>query len=191
MAQPTPPPITQTFLRPSRWLGVPSGPTKSGRQSPSFRWFSFSVVAPTTWKMIVTVPFSRSYPAIVSGMRSPSASARRMMNWPGFAFFAMSGASISIRVTVGFSASFFRIVYITLKTFLSVLLFYPCGAFSNAESCKKRRNAYSITEKNANYNAELSKSRVRPAFSANPRRGGETGGKARRAAGIHIRLSGF
>ncbi len=111
--------------------------------------------------MIVTVPFSRSYSAIVSGMRSPSASARRMMNWPGFAFFAMSGASISIRVTVGFSASFFRIVYITLKTFLSVLLFYPCGAFSNAESCKKRRNAYSITEKNANYNAELSKSRVR------------------------------
>ena len=73
--------------------------------------------------MIVTEPFSRSYPAIVSGMRSPSASARRMMNWPGFAFFAMSGASISIRVTVGFSASFFRIVYITLKTFLSVLLF--------------------------------------------------------------------
>ena len=60
MAQPTPPPTTATFFRPSVSVALPSGPTKSCRQSPTFMWFSFSVVAPTIWKMIVTVPFSRS-----------------------------------------------------------------------------------------------------------------------------------
>ena len=38
------------------------------------------VVAPTSWKMMVTEPFSRSKSAIVSGIRSPSALTRRMMN---------------------------------------------------------------------------------------------------------------
>ena len=37
------------------------------------------VVAPTSWKMIVMEPFSRSKSAMVSGMRSPSSLTRRMM----------------------------------------------------------------------------------------------------------------
>ena len=38
MAQPTPPPTTQTFFLPSVSVALPRGPTKSCRQSPSFRW---------------------------------------------------------------------------------------------------------------------------------------------------------
>ena len=41
-------------------VALPRGPTKSCRQSPSLRAFSLTVVAPTTWKMMVMVPFSRS-----------------------------------------------------------------------------------------------------------------------------------
>ena len=47
MAQPTPPPTTQTFFLPSVSVGLPSGPTKSCRHSPCCLWLSFSVVAPT------------------------------------------------------------------------------------------------------------------------------------------------
>ena len=95
MAQPTPPPTTQTFFLPSVSVALPRGPTKSCRQSPSFRWLSFSVVAPTVWTMMVTVPFSGSKSLIVIGIRSPFSSTRRMMNWPGWAFLATRGASIS------------------------------------------------------------------------------------------------
>ena len=59
MAQPTPPPTTQTFFLPSVSVGLPRGPTKSCRYSPCCLWLSFSVVAPTVWTMMVTVPFSR------------------------------------------------------------------------------------------------------------------------------------
>lgn len=60
MAQPTPPPTTQTFFRPSVSVARPRGPTKSWTQSPTFSRFSSMVVPPTIWKMISTVPFSRS-----------------------------------------------------------------------------------------------------------------------------------
>ena len=38
---------TATFFLPSVSVGLPRGPTKSARQSPSFMWLSFTVVAPT------------------------------------------------------------------------------------------------------------------------------------------------
>ena len=60
IAQPTPPPTMATFFMPSVSVARPRGPTKSERQSPSFICANFSVVAPTFWKMTVTVPASRS-----------------------------------------------------------------------------------------------------------------------------------
>ena len=69
---------------------------------------------------ILTVPASRSTPATVSGILSPSSSTRRIMNWPGFAFLATRGASISIPVTVGLRTVFEAILYIF--RFLSVIL---------------------------------------------------------------------
>ena len=45
--------VLQDFVRimkeyqPSVSVGLPRGPTKSARQSPSFMWLSFTVVAPT------------------------------------------------------------------------------------------------------------------------------------------------
>ena len=80
--------------------------------SPSALCLSFSVVAPIVCTMMVTVPFSRSKSWMVMGMRSPFSSTRRMMNWPGSAFFATIGASISYRMTVGLSASFLTMRYI-------------------------------------------------------------------------------
>ena len=71
------------------------------------------VPAPTIWKMMVTVPASRSKSATVRGMRSESSFARTMMNWPGCAFFATSGASITSLVTVGFSGVFSTILNIS------------------------------------------------------------------------------
>ena len=41
-----------------------------------------------------------------------------MMNCPGWAFWATSGASMTIRVTVGLRASFSTILYILLLRFL-------------------------------------------------------------------------
>ena len=40
IAQPTPPPTTQTFLKPSTSLGFPKGPTKLYKLSPSFKVLS-------------------------------------------------------------------------------------------------------------------------------------------------------
>ena len=114
IAQPTPPPTIQTFLMPSVSVALPRGPTKSSIYSPSCLWLSLAVVEPTIWKMIFTVPSSRLQPATVNGIRSPSASTRRMMNCPGFAFLATNGASISICVTVGFSSFFLTILYISI-----------------------------------------------------------------------------
>ena len=45
-----------TFLRPSVSVARPRGPQKSARLSPTSFWLSFMVVAPTIWKMILTVP---------------------------------------------------------------------------------------------------------------------------------------
>ena len=45
-----------------------------------------------------------------------------MMNWPGSAFFATIGASISYRITVGFSASFFTMRYMDDFSFLFGIL---------------------------------------------------------------------
>ena len=72
------------------------------------------VEKPTFWKMMETVPFSRSYPAMVRGTRSPCSSTRKMMNWPALAFLATKGASISMRVTAEFSSFFRTILYIIL-----------------------------------------------------------------------------
>ena len=113
MAQPTPPPMTATRCKPSVSVGFPRGPTKSGMLSPCCLWFSFSVVAPTIWKMMSTVPASRSYPATVRGIRSPLSSTRRMMNWPGWTFLATRGASMLMRVTEGFKGSFLTIRYMS------------------------------------------------------------------------------
>ena len=61
MAQPTPPPITATFFSPSTyWEGAQWAYKVHAGLSPSSKWLSFSVVAPTIWKIMVTVPFSRS-----------------------------------------------------------------------------------------------------------------------------------
>ena len=49
------------------------------------------VVLPTAWITSVTVPFSRSKSAIVSGMRSPCSCYITITNWPGRAAFAISG----------------------------------------------------------------------------------------------------
>ena len=108
----------------------------------------------------------------------------------GFAFFAMSGASISIRVTVGFSASFFRIVYITSQNLSFSFAFYPCGAFSNAESCKKRRNAYSITEKMQITMPNCQKVACGLLFQQIPAAAARQEEKLRRAAGISHQVIG-
>ena len=57
IAQPTPPPTTATFLRPSVSVAFPRGPTKSWTYSPTLSELRISVPAPTIWKIIVTVPF--------------------------------------------------------------------------------------------------------------------------------------
>ena len=72
------------------------------------------VPAPTTWKMIETVPASRSNPAMVREMRSESSFARTMINWPAFAFLTMSGAWMQSSVTVGFNFLRFTMVNIIL-----------------------------------------------------------------------------
>ena len=54
---------------------------------------------------------------------SLSSNGHTMMNWPGFAFLAMSGASMTIFVTVGFSATFSVILYIALAPFCWQFLF--------------------------------------------------------------------
>ena len=52
------------------------------------------------------------------GIRSPFSSTRRMMNWPGCAFLATIGASISYRITVGFNASLVTMRYMVVPSFL-------------------------------------------------------------------------
>ena len=124
MAQPTPPPTTQTFFRPSISVALPKGPTKSCTASPSFRAFSCIVPAPTIWKMMETVPASRSKPAMVRGMRSESSFARTMINWPAFAFLAMSGAWMQSSVTVGFNSLRFTMVNIVLLILAQNVVFW-------------------------------------------------------------------
>ena len=46
-AAPTPPPTTATFFKFSVSVALPSGPTKSERQSPTASWFKRYVPAPT------------------------------------------------------------------------------------------------------------------------------------------------
>ena len=133
MAQPTPPPTTQTFFRPSISVALPSGPTKSCRLSPSFRVFSCMVPAPTIWKMMSTVPAAGSVPAMVSGMRSESSLARRMINWPALAFLAISGASMDISVTVGFRLRFFAIL--NTVVLLCIVRFFGRGTAGAGAAC--------------------------------------------------------
>ena len=110
MAQPTPPPTTQTFFSPSISVALPRGPTKSCTASPSLRELSCMVPAPTTWKMINGAGF-----AVKPGDGQGDAlgvllCARTMINWPAFAFLAMSGAWMQSSVTVGFSSRRLMIV---------------------------------------------------------------------------------
>ena len=69
---------------------------------------------------MVMVPRTRSLPAMVSGMRSPASSMRRMMNWPGRALRATAGACTSMSVTVSCSARFLTIWYMGSPFLLSV-----------------------------------------------------------------------
>ncbi len=67
--------------------------------------------------------FAVKPPAMVRGMRSESSFARTMINWPAFAFLAMSGAWIQSSVTVGFNSLRFTMVNIVLLTFAQNAVF--------------------------------------------------------------------
>lgn len=68
----------------------------------------------------MTVPaFGAAVSAMVSGTRSPYSSMRKMMNCPGLAFLAMSGASIFIRVTCSLRSFLYAIRYMESASFLS------------------------------------------------------------------------
>ena len=95
--------------------GTPSGPVMFQMQSPSFKRPSCFVVLPTSLNAKVTVPFFASYPAIVSGMRSPFSSMIRIMNCPGRAFSAISGAHTSNSLIFGASSFFAVILYVWLN----------------------------------------------------------------------------
>ena len=130
MAQPTPPPIIQTFLSPSVSVGLPKGPAKSHISSPASLWKSRSVVLPATLNIIFTVPFFASLPAIVSGILSPSSSTLKIINCPGFALAATNGASISICITFLLSFFLLTILYISHSLcFLSVIIEYTRSKF--------------------------------------------------------------
>ena len=126
-ATPMPPPTQTTWpggspFAPRMDVGLPSGPSTAERASPTFSLESFSVVAPTVWKMSVIVPLSGLASAMVRGMRSPSwSSTMRMMNWPGLRSWAMRGASTSMRKTFSESCRFammrFMIASIPQMTF--------------------------------------------------------------------------
>ena len=61
MAQPTPPPMTADLFQPLGMRGHAERPDEVVQtDSPSSSVLSSAVVAPTIWKMIVTLPFSRS-----------------------------------------------------------------------------------------------------------------------------------
>ena len=102
-------------------MGAPRGPTKSRIYSPSFFFARSSVERPTFWKIIVTAPLSLSVSAIVRGILSPSSSIRKIINCPAFAFFAISGASISISVTEGLSSFFLKILNIAKPSYFKYL----------------------------------------------------------------------
>ena len=75
--------------------GLPRGPTTSRMESPVSRRFISMVVLPMACTQMVMVPALGSASAMVSGMRSPDSSSRRMMNCPGRCFLAIRGARIT------------------------------------------------------------------------------------------------
>ena len=66
-----PPPTATTRPKFSMWVGVPRGPTRTGRESPTLKPASSWVVLPTTWKIRVMEPSSTLASAMVRGTRSP------------------------------------------------------------------------------------------------------------------------
>ena len=80
-----------------------------GEQMAKQKHGSIINISSMTAQRVVTrvVGYSASKSAIVSGIRSPTASARTMTNWPGRAACATRGASTFIRQMVAVSISFF------------------------------------------------------------------------------------
>ncbi len=111
-ATPTPPPAQTTVPNFSMWVGLPSGPTTSVTQSPTFRSQSLMLDKPTFCTTSVMVPFSVSASAMVSGMRSPFFPTRTITKLPALRLFAMSGASISKRKTFSENCSLRMILFI-------------------------------------------------------------------------------
>ena len=74
-----------------------------------------------------------------------------MINWPGFAFLAMSGASMTIFVTVGFSATFSVILYIAFAPFSGKISVHenasalPARQATDAESFRQQFDKIIIT----------------------------------------------
>ena len=64
-----------------------------------------------------------------------------MINWPGFAFLAMSGASMTIFVTVGFSATFSVILYIAFAPYSYILPCMKTRLFLGAAARSGRRES--------------------------------------------------
>ena len=113
-ATPTPPPAHITVPNFSMCVGLPSGPTTSATQSPSFSWHSFIDDRPTSCTTSVIVPLFTSASAIVNGMRSPFSSTRTITKFPALRLFAISGASISKRNTFSEKRCFFTILNIDI-----------------------------------------------------------------------------
>ena len=102
-------------------VGFPRGPAKSRILSPLSNCESMWVVFPTTWKTMVTVPSLGSESTMVRGMRSPLSSTRRMTNWPGLRFLAISGA-MTLSLTIwGVRTSFSAISGIQLSLLLTLI----------------------------------------------------------------------
>ncbi len=123
MAQPTPPPTTATLEAPPRvkeFLTVQQSP----EGSPLLQVIQLLGGGAHGLDDDGNGSASLSKSETVRGIRSPSSFTRRIINCPGSAFFAISGASISINVTVAFNFCFFAMRYIISFTSISVYLCY-------------------------------------------------------------------
>ena len=131
-----PPPTHTTVPNFSMCVGRPSGPTRFSMASPTASPDSLRVVAPTTWKISVTVPASASASAMVNGILSPySVSSCRMMNCPGLRSRAISGASTTRRYTSCESCCFWMILFMAVFSTGAApcpAVTIPCTAFPPA-----------------------------------------------------------
>ena len=111
-ATPTPPPAQTTVPNFSIWVACPSGPTTSVIDSPSFSSQKRVEESPTSCTTRVMVPFFRSEPAIVNGIRSPFSPTRTMTKCPALRDLAIKGASISNLNTFSEKRSLLMILFI-------------------------------------------------------------------------------